>query len=589
MSRNAAEPRRVRSSAGRRAAGGVFALALALALAVPPAAAQGRGGGSSAIDLSRGVTQSLLHLQEVWLQWVSAFYQADRATAKKQVDELREAARRLGFERLPELSMGVTVRAVEAARQGDVERAEWALEDAEALDPGRPETAFARAIAAWEGGSYHRALWHQLGGYGRLLSVAPNGLVLHGLCLAAIAIALLAGGCFVLVQLAAKGSQLYWAVASRVGSRLPPMAAHVATVALLLWPLAFPGGVVWALLYWSVLLWSFCSLSERVVTCLLWALLAVTPFVASLQQQRVSALLSPPSRAVEALAEGRLYGALFTDLGVLPSLLPESPAVRHLLADLHRIIGQWEEARILYSQVVETETNNVTALVDLGAYFFRRGDNGTAVQLFQRAAAADPANAAAYYNLSLAYSDALQFDEQREALARARTIDEALVNRWMQDPRGERVITFDGGLARREEILEGLRQAVQGSPDKVSAMRRWLPVGLAAVALLLAIALHRVLPKSDAPQPPRFAHRPGAVARTVRVLLPGLGSAEEGNGGRAYLALLVVALVVVIVGGSRLVYPVPIGLQPGDAAPAAIAVATLLVFYATRLWLDLKT
>ena len=81
----------------------------------------------------------------------------------------------------------------------------------------------------------------------------------------------------------------------------------------------------------------------------------------------------------------------------------------------------------------------------------------------------------------------------------------------------------------------------------------------------------------------------GALARAVRVLLPGLRSAEEGNGGRAYLALLVVALVVVLIGGWRLLYPVPLGLQPNAAGPLVLAAVTLVLFYGGRLWRDLRT
>jgi tetratricopeptide (TPR) repeat protein len=566
----------------------VLLLAGGLVFAAPTTVTQG-GGHRSAIDLSRGVTQSLLHLQEVWLYWISAFYQNDRPAAATQVADLRNSAARLGFSRLPELSIAASVRAIEVSRQGDLARAEWALDDAEALDPGRAETSFGRAIVAREGGRHAQAVWQQVVGYGRLLRAGPHGLVVHGLVLAALAMALLAGGCFVLVQLAAKGSQLYWAVASRVARRLPPLGAHAVTVALLLWPLALPGGMLWTLLYWSVLLWSFTSVSERAVTGLLWALVAVAPFIAAYQQQRLAILLSPPSRAIEALAEGRLYGALFTDLGVLPAMLPESPAVRQLLADLHRVIGQWEEARILYDQVLEREPNNVTALLDLGAYHFRRGDHGNAVRLFQRAAAADPTSAAAYYNLSQAHSEAYQFAEQRTALARARALDEARVTRWIQDPRGDRVITYNGGLLRRDEIVEQVRGAAPVAAAKVVAMRRWLPPAIAAVALLLALALHRVLPRRDAPSPPRFAHRSGGVARVVRLLLPGLRSAEEGNGGRTYLSMLVVALVVMLLGGSRVLYPVPIGLQPGDAGPLALAIGTLVAFYGGRFWRDLRS
>ncbi|HXT21584.1 MAG TPA: tetratricopeptide repeat protein, partial [Thermoanaerobaculia bacterium] len=503
------------------------------------------------------MSQSLLHLQEEWLQWISAFYQGDRQAATAQVAELKGSVARLGFHRLPELSIGATVRAIEVARQGDLKRAAWALDDAEALDPGRPETAFGRALVAWEGGKYPRAVAQQLTGYARLFRLDPNqDLVTQSLLLAALAVALLAGGGFVLVQLATKGSRLYWAISSRLAA-LPGPVCHLLTLLLLLWPLLLPSGLLWALLYWSVLLWGFLSVSERVVTATLWLLLGVTPLAIASQHQKVAALLTPPVRAVAALNEGRLYGALFTDLGLLPSMLPESVAVRQMLGDLHRLLGQWDEARIYYAQVLEKEPQNVAALIDLGAYHFLTGDHGGAVQFFQRAATADPNSAAAYYNLSQAYSEAYQFGEQREALARARLLDEGRVTRWIQQSSNERVVTFNGGLARHEQVLRLLQQTMQppATPAKmVQNMRRWLPLGLSVTALVLALALQRLLPRGDSPPPPRLVNRPGRLAMLLRVLLPGIPSAEDGNGGRAYLALLVVALALVLLGGSRLIY-----------------------------------
>jgi tetratricopeptide (TPR) repeat protein len=576
-----------KSAAERRLAAAFLLAGLLLA----PAAAPAAGPPASNFELSRGVSQSLLHLQEVWLQWISAFYQGDRAAAAAQVAELRTSLTRLGFTRLPELSMGASVRAIGAARQGDLERAEWALDDAEALDPGRPETAFGRALAAWEAKRYPRAVWQQMVGYARLFALTPNDeLATQNLLLGALAVALLAGAGFVLVQLATKGSRLYWAISSRLGL-LPAPLAHLLTIVLLLWPLATPGGLLWALLYWSVLLWGFGSLSERLVFSVLWLLLAVTPLALAQQQQKVAALLTPPVRAVAALNEGRLYGALFTDLGLLPSMLPESVAVRQMLGDLHRLLGQWDEARIYYAQVLEKEPQNVAALLDLGAYHFLTGDHGGSVQFFQRAATADPTSAAAYYNLSQAYSDAYQFGEQREALARARLLDEGRVNRWIQQSSSERVITFNGGLARHEEVLRNLQRTMQPpatSAKMVRNVRRWLPLGISLTALVLALALQRVLPRGDSPPPPRLVNRPGRLAMLLRVLLPGIPSAEDGNGGRAYLALLVVALALVLLGGSRLIYPLPLGLQPGTAAPAAAAATLLVLFLAGRVWADLR-
>jgi tetratricopeptide (TPR) repeat protein len=567
-----------------RAPAAVLLLLAALGTLATPVA--GQAGSQRGLDLSRGVNESLLQVQESWLGWVDSFHRGDRAAASRAVAELHAAVAKLGMARLPDLSLGATARAVEAARQGDLDRARWALDDAEALDPGRAEVAFGRALLEWEGGRYHRAVWQQLGGYLRLLDAAPRGLARLNLLLAGIAVLLLAGGCFVLLQLASKGPALYWGVHRRLARVVPEPVAHALTLALLLWPLVLPAGPLWALLYWAVLLWGFGSVSERVVMIALWALTAVVPFVMASQQQRVAAMLTPPARAIEALAQGRLYGGLFTDLTVLPVMLPQSPAVRQLFGDVHRLIGQWDEARAQYEEVLEQEPTNVAALLDLGAFHARKGDHGSAVQHYQRAAAADPTSAAAYYNLSLAYSDAYQFNEQREALARARALDDSQVTRWIQEPRGDRVVTYDGGIARRDEILADLRDAAgAASTESVEAARRWLPLGLAALAIVLAVVLSRLLPHADTPPWPPGS---GRGARLARIALPGLLSAQDGHGGRAFAALVVVGLVVVLLGGARLLFPLPLGLYPGDAAPTAAALLVLALFYGGRVWLDLR-
>ena len=573
-----------RSADSRAALQPLFLAGLLLAALATPAPAQ--VGSQRGLDLSRGVSQSLGQLQVAWLEWVDAFYKDDRAAASRAVAELQGAVSRLGMSHLPDLALGATARAVEAARQGDLPRARWALDDAEILGGGKAEVAFGRAIVEWEAGRWHRAAWQQLVGYRRLLDASPRGLVQLNLLLAGLAVLLLAGGCFVLMQLASKGPALYWTLRRRLGRAVADPAAHALTILLLVWPLALPGGVLWALLYWSVLLWGFGSPSERLVTTALWGLVAVAPVLVASQQQRTSAMLTPPARAIEALAGGRLYGGLFTDLSVLPAMLPESPAVRQLLGDLHRLVGQWDEARAHYEQVLEQEPENVAVLLDLGVFYRRKGDHGTAVQLYQRAAAADPNSAAAYYNLSLAYSDAYQFREQRAALARARTVDEAQVTRWIRDRRGDVAVTYDGGIARREEILAGLRDAT-GAPgaDPVETARRWLPLAIAVLALVLAVVLARLLPTSEVP--PRLPSS-GHLARLARLAVPGLTSAQDGHGGRTFAALLVVGLVAVLLGGTSLLYPLPLGLHPGGAAAVVAAVLVLALFFAGRAWLELR-
>ena len=364
MSRSAADRRR-RCSSGRPAVGSaaaaIRALALggALALAVPavpalaaadppppvpaetPAASHGAG-----FEITPAVRQQLHRIQEQWLRWVSA---TDREHSEAAVNEMLATAGQLGMSRLPDLALGALAWAVDAARHKDFARAGWALAAAERLDPGRPEVAFAESAVARAAGSYARSAAALCRAYPRLF-VLPleRYLWLQDLLLWCMYLLLLTGGLFVAALMATRGGGLFHDLAALSGRRLPRAVAAALAAAALLWPLALPGRLVWLLLLWSLLLWGYASASERAVLIGLWLLLGAAPLLVGVQQRAVAVRMSPPVKALESLRQRRLYGGLFTDLGLLRSSLPDSPAVKHLLADVHRMLGQWELARGFY-------------------------------------------------------------------------------------------------------------------------------------------------------------------------------------------------------------------------------------------------
>src|SRR5512135_1301681 len=97
------------------------------------------------LEVSSVTRQELARIQEQWLQWMSAFYQNNATKADGLVSSALATAQQLGMSRLPDLSLGAAARAVQSARDGNLPRANWALQAAERFDPGRPETAFAAA------------------------------------------------------------------------------------------------------------------------------------------------------------------------------------------------------------------------------------------------------------------------------------------------------------------------------------------------------------------------------------------------------------------------------------------------------------
>lgn len=574
MSRSVAD-RRLRTAA-----------ALALLVWLLPAALPAETTSSAqatGVEMTEPVRRTLKQLEEQWLQWI---VKTDRQGSDSSINDLLATARQLGITRLPDLASGAIARSLQAAEKGDFRRARWALSAADKLDPGRSDTAFADAALARKEGQYGRMISSTVRGYTRLFGLPlERYLWLQSLLIWALTLLLLAGVLFVAVQMAAKGGELYQDMTGLFGRWMPRPAAVAVTVLVLLWPLALPSGLLWLTLFWSLLLWAYSSGSERLVLVGLWLLVGAAPLLVTEQRRQVAVTLSPPVHAMESLEQHRLYGGLFSDLGALRSLLPESAAVKHLLADVHRSLNQWEVARSLYRQVLEKEPENTSALMNLGAYFFLKGDFANAIQHFQKVATVDPQNAAAQFNLSQAYSESYLFDERTKALAQAREIDNDRVDFWMRNLSQQRVVTLSGGMARipeiRRELLDTWRSQ-EGKDERLALFRRGLPLLVSALLILVAVALHFAR-RTERPEPVRER---STLGRWARALLPGFRSAEQGEGGKSYAALLLPLGLLMLPFFQGVGYRIPWGYDPGNVTSWIVAISGLVLWFVARLRLE---
>ncbi|MES1241106.1 MAG: tetratricopeptide repeat protein [Acidobacteriota bacterium] len=573
-----------RSAARRFPAAAVLAAWALLVCALPARGAETTSSAqATGVEMTEPVRRTLKQLEEQWLQWI---VKNDQASSEDVVNDLLATARQLGITRLPDLSAGAIAKAIQAAEKSDFKRAKWALAAAEKLDPGRSETAFAEAAVARRQGDWSGVAGATMRGYARLFGLPlERYLWLQDLLLWALALMLVTGGLFVAVQMAAKGGELVRDMLGLFGRWMPGPAAMIVTAILLLWPLALPSGVLWLPLFWSLLLWTYASASERAVLVAIWLLVGLAPLLVTEQRRQVAVTLSPPVQAMESLEEHRLYGGLFTDLGALRALLPESPAVKHLLADVHRSLNQWEVARSLYRQVLEKEPENTAALMNLGAYFFLKGDFGNAIQNFQKVATVDPGNAAAQFNLSQAYSESYLFDESKRALAQARSLDQQRVEFWVRNLSQQRVVINSGGMDRipeiRVELLETWRRQ-EGADARLILFRRGLPLLISFVLILVAVALHFAR-RSERPEAPVERR---TLGRWGHVLLPGLRSAEEGEGVKVYAALLVPLAFLMLPLFQGIGYRIPWGYDPGNLTAWIVAILGLALIFVARLRLE---
>ncbi|HEY2295916.1 MAG TPA: tetratricopeptide repeat protein [Thermoanaerobaculia bacterium] len=566
---------------------GFAALALIFLL---PAGAAGEASSPqvTGVEMTAPVRQTLKQIEEQWLDWI---VQTNPQQAERSVSELLDIARQLGMQRLPDLAAGAVARAVQSAEQKNFARARWEIAAAERFDPGRPETAFAEAKVDWLQGNYLGAVAARLRAYPRIfLHPLERYLWLLDLLFWVLILLLVTGGLFLAVQMLTKGTSLFEDLADLFGRKLPRPVAYLLAGVALLWPLALPYGPIWLVLYASVLLWGYASASERAVMIALWLLVGAAPLLVELQRRQVAVALSPPGLAMQSVQDHRLYGSLFADLGVLRGVLPQSVAVKQLLADVHRMLNQWDLARALYKQVLEAEPSNAAAMIDLGDYSFLKGDFSSAIQSYQQAAAADPRNPAAPYNLSQAYSDSYNFDEQRNALKRAQDLDLARVNHWMANQQ-QRVVALPGGIDRIPEIRRELaaswagREVRSGPPE---VLRRGLSVLVSLGLALIALTLHLARRPFGYTERSSEVFPEGAFDRWGRILLPGVASAEVGEGVRSFLALLVPTALLMLPLLGRLGTTIPWRHDPGNLPSWIVAILGLAIYLGVRLWRELR-
>lgn len=564
---------------------GAVSAAASTATPAAPAVDHSGSSGQTGLELSVPVSQALQRLQEQWLQWMSALYQGNQSRADSALTSMLGAAQQLGMKRLPDLSLAAGVRAVEAAREGKAALAQAALDAAEKLDPERPETAFAGSTVARLGHHWLDAVRWYFKGYARMFALPSLRLLwLEQALLWLCASLLLAGGLFVALQMATKGSALLGDLLRGLRRRMPVPAAYLIAMIALLWPLALPGGMFWLALYWSTLLWGYGSTSERLILAGLWVASAAVPMVVADQQHRVALELSPPSRAMTHVLERRLSGSLFNDIGVLRSALPHSTAALQFVGDLHRILGQWEFARSVYNRVLETEPRNAAALIDLGAFYFRKSEFAKAVEFYKRAAEADPQDPTPFFNLSVAYSESYQFDESRRALSQAQNLDDRQVGRWIASAPPERVATVDGGLRRAAEIRAEFAATRHEHEEHPAPWHRFLPLVVATIAALFALGLH-LIRRGRGYGHPEFdlMLRDDWTARHLRAFVPGLAASEDGHGVTAFALVLLPVCLLLLPHAAALGWRVPWGYEAGHLAGWLACIGGLALFFGWRV------
>jgi tetratricopeptide (TPR) repeat protein len=335
---------------------------------------------------------------------------------------------------------------------------------------------------------------------------------------------------------------------------------------------------------WSVALFVIVRTPERVALAMVIGVFCLAPWGLSEIERRMAIDSSPGMRALDHLAAGRLSSTLFADLGTLDAQLRDENAVKAVVADVHRRLGQWESARRLYTELAEAEPNNASPILGLGAYHFAKNDFKRAVEQFLRAVEVDPRSVEAFFNLSQSYGSAYLFEDSRSALARATAIAPDRVGQWVNSPPIERLVVPDPVVVRRAEIEMALTDRRPTATFGRIALWAW---SLISWFLLVAIAIAAATAWSRRPRGREAADNDlGPFERLPPLwtaVLPGAVSTAKGRPVLGWLAWVPFALGIALAAGSRWT-PVPSSPMVSSSTLALVAAILGLGIWIALRW-----
>ena len=166
-----------------------------------------------------------------------------------------------------------------------------------------------------------------------------------------------------------------------------------------------------------------------------------------------------------------------------------------------------------YRRALELWPQEDAVLNDLGNTLAMQGRQAEALDLFQRAVAANPSNAAAHFNASQIYTQRFEFRSATEALSRASALDFELVRTYQSQGTADGMLplvdqwlkphTLWLALWRSKEPGAAPRSLPPAWRTRIEASGPWFGfVTLAAALLSLALGLwqHRAIPVNSRAQ-----------------------------------------------------------------------------------------
>jgi tetratricopeptide (TPR) repeat protein len=386
----------------------------------------------------------------------------------------------------------------------------------------------------------------------------------------------------------------------RLGTRLMVRAARGWALAFLLLPMMVGFGLALPALLFLGMLWPHLRLRERALFVALTVMVVAAPFAPHLVGQLAVPLRedAAPFFGVPALRDEPWSAASQQRLAALSRRHPDSPLLQFGLAWSARRGGDLATAEAAYRKALERWPTNDRVLNNLGNLLAVQGRFDDALEAYQKAAAASPANAAAHFNRSQVYTRLYDYRAANEALARASALDFELVRSYQAQSAGGALPLVDQWIAPAVMwgTLIDLRVRRDAPPAVPPAWRSMIEpsqwqlgvTGLVLAALGLGLGLHwqRRLPVRACSNCQRVVCRRCAQRRREEALCPNCAMVAARAASPEFTKVLLLQHARRLYRSRRVVTTALAALIPGFGLLAFHRVFRAIVLLAAAAWLS---
>ena len=398
--------------------------------------------------------------------------------SQKELDQFYQLKLDRGIRNLPILSFLLIRESEQARGKGDADQAVRMAITSTKFSPDLPQPYFELARALWHQNPFqlHKILPEVLKGemvqfqyYSSSLKLFYN---MFYILSNAILMTFIIFGIVVMI----KYFPLYfYDIRKNMTQEISRLLINSLKIFFLFIPFFFRLDMLWALFFWSVLLWGYVSKREKQFVLVFLIVLVYLPFFLRASSSFLDGTPSDIILEMNQTNHENWGRGTEEKLRVWLATHPDDPEVLFSLGLVEKRQGHYPAAEEFYRRAIQLDPKFSEAFSNLGNVYLAQKQTSLAIASYQQATDLNPNQGAYYYNLYRAYSqETFLSGKTDKAFQKARQLDPQLIDYYsMIDSPNLNRLVIDEGLTSKKLWKRFLEQFIGKEGFLFSLFKAW--------------------------------------------------------------------------------------------------------------------